>query len=557
LIKQFGAAAPRPFSSSLMSDLYHILPNDTDGTVFRAAKLEGLNFAFIDGATHYHTSLDNIEELDERSLQQHGQYALALARHFGNLELPVGGQTDAVYFDVLGAKLVSYSKSWTIPLMILVCVLLLAVILLGLKKRLLTLYGIGFGFLAFLLNIICAVGVVSLVWRLIGGLDRESARMPLSGPYNGHFYFICFVILVVSAASALCLLFSRKLGLLHLLVGALICWAIMMTLSGLFLQGSSYLFIWPLLFMLVGLGAVFIGRREAQAVEANELLLLSLCAVPGIVLLIPAIYALNLGLGIGMVGAVTLPLVLLLGLLLGGLDFLTRKLRWWLPAALCVVSLALLIAGSLSTRFDNKHPEPDSLFYVLNSDEGKAIWLSFDKQPDAFTGQFFPPGTSKGKVANYVPNMLGSFLNAQAPVAALAAPNVQVVSDEVSEGRRKVRLHLSSSRQAQIVAIYAEKGTEILSASIKDRHIANERAQQQAGAVGEWSLQYYAFDPEGMDLTVEVKPQAPLRLKALDISYGLPSLPNFVVKPRPADIMPMADGVFYQDTTIVSKSYSF
>jgi hypothetical protein len=70
-------------------------------------------------------------------------------------------------------------------------------------------------------------------------------------------------------------------------------------------------------------------------------------------------------------------------------------------------------------------------------------------------------------------------------------------------------------------------------------------------------LQYYAFDPSGVELTLEVKPATPLKLKVIDISYGLPSLPNFAVKPRPAEIMPTSDGVFYQDTTIVSKSYSF
>ncbi|MDX6694478.1 MAG: hypothetical protein QOF02_2081 [Blastocatellia bacterium] len=558
LIQQLGAAAPRPFATSLSSDLYRLLPNDTDFTIFKAANLEGLNFAYFDGATYYHTSLDNLGELDERSLQHHGQYALALARQFGGQDLTSGGgQTDAVYFDVLSAKLVSYSKSWTLPLMILVYVLLLAVVLLGLKKKRLSVRGIALGFLAFLLNIICAVGVVWLVWRLVGGLDREYSRMHESGPYNGHFYFICFVILAGSIISALCLFFSGKLGLYHLLVGALICWAVVMTLSGLFLQGGSYLFIWPLLFMLAALGTVFLSRRKAQAVEPNELLLLSLCAVPGIVLLIPAIQALALGLGIGLIWAVVFPLVLLLGLLLAGLDFLTRKLRWWLPAALCVASLALLITASLSARFDNRHREPDSLFYVLNSDEGKAIWLSFDKQPDAFTSQFFPPGTGKSKVANYVPNMLGSFLNAQAPVAALAAPNAQVVADDVSGGVRRVRLHLASSRQAQIINIYAEPGTSILAASIKGRNVLNESAQQAAGTASEWSLQYYALEPEGLDLTLEVKPSTPLKLKVLDISYGLPALPNFAVQPRPDDIMPTADGVFYQDTTIVSTSYSF
>ena len=85
LIREFAKAAPHPFTSSLLYEIYRLLPNETDFAVFKRAGLEGFNFAFINGVTHYHTMLDNIENIDKRSLQHHGYYALALTRHFGNL----------------------------------------------------------------------------------------------------------------------------------------------------------------------------------------------------------------------------------------------------------------------------------------------------------------------------------------------------------------------------------------------------------------------------------------------------------------------------------------
>ena len=44
-----------------------------------AAGIAGYNFAFIGNVAHYHTPLDRRENIDPRSLQQHGDAVLALA----------------------------------------------------------------------------------------------------------------------------------------------------------------------------------------------------------------------------------------------------------------------------------------------------------------------------------------------------------------------------------------------------------------------------------------------------------------------------------------------
>src|SRR6185369_13067723 len=87
LIKEFAKAAPHPAANSLAPALYALMPNDTDLTVFKVAGFAGLNFAYIIGLNHYHTPLDNLTNIDHRSLQHQGSTALALTRHFGNLNL--------------------------------------------------------------------------------------------------------------------------------------------------------------------------------------------------------------------------------------------------------------------------------------------------------------------------------------------------------------------------------------------------------------------------------------------------------------------------------------
>ena len=114
-IPRFVAGAPRPLGNSLLNQIYQHLPNDTDFTVFLEADYDGFNLAFIDGLTHYHTSLDRASDVDPRSVQHQGSYALGLARYFGDQEQANPGgedrqQPDRVYFNVLGSRMVHYPQ---------------------------------------------------------------------------------------------------------------------------------------------------------------------------------------------------------------------------------------------------------------------------------------------------------------------------------------------------------------------------------------------------------------------------------------------------------------
>src|SRR5204862_534206 len=67
---------------------YHRMPNNSDFTRFLEGGFNGMNFAFIDGAEHYHRPTDTPANLSLNSVQHVGDYALPLARHFGNATLP-------------------------------------------------------------------------------------------------------------------------------------------------------------------------------------------------------------------------------------------------------------------------------------------------------------------------------------------------------------------------------------------------------------------------------------------------------------------------------------
>ena len=60
LIDVFATASARPVTGSVFTTVYESLPNDTNLTVYKAAGIPGLNFAFIGDPQNYHTKRDDL-----------------------------------------------------------------------------------------------------------------------------------------------------------------------------------------------------------------------------------------------------------------------------------------------------------------------------------------------------------------------------------------------------------------------------------------------------------------------------------------------------------------
>jgi hypothetical protein len=59
LMSRYARAVEHPDAVSVAYELYRRMPNDTDLSVFKAAGMPGMNLAFIDGVSRYHTPLDD------------------------------------------------------------------------------------------------------------------------------------------------------------------------------------------------------------------------------------------------------------------------------------------------------------------------------------------------------------------------------------------------------------------------------------------------------------------------------------------------------------------
>jgi hypothetical protein len=332
LIRQYAQAIPHPLATSISMDIYRRLPNSTDLTVFKRAGMAGLNFAFSAGLAYYHTPEDTPENLDPRTLQHQGENALAMARRLGQLDLEAPTGKDVIYTSILSRIVLSYPKSWALPLAAFAALLFLAVITVGLRTGRLSLSDLAAG-AGVSLAAMCAAPIalallfgVGFLWDLVGSLF-----------YGTRIHWLKFDVAILTGCATLTAAVTLALkrwsagarSLSALSSGAL-CWWLALTLfSAWWLPGGSYLFVWPTLFGVVGLG-VSLGARAGTTVERVTTLL---CATPALVLFPPLFRNMFDALSLNQAMPGMILVTLFLGTMLPALEPLIVPRITWHPLA--------------------------------------------------------------------------------------------------------------------------------------------------------------------------------------------------------------------------------
>jgi hypothetical protein len=111
-VRLFADAVARPAGSSFAEAVYHLLPNDTDLSVFLKRGTQGFNLALTRGSCAYHAPHDTPANLDPRSVQHMADCAAALARRLGDADLGALRGDDVTFFDAGGVGMVVYPRSW-------------------------------------------------------------------------------------------------------------------------------------------------------------------------------------------------------------------------------------------------------------------------------------------------------------------------------------------------------------------------------------------------------------------------------------------------------------
>lgn len=260
LVSAYRDAVERPVTSSLIVEMYKRMPNGTDYTAYKLQDIPGLNFAFSQGVSLYHSARDSASRIDVRSIQHQGDNMLAAIRAAGDVPLTsLESEQDATYFDLFGFFMVLWPASLGPVLAGLAVAAILGSMIL---RRDAAPKQYAWAFLSLLLTLLATVAAGYL---LSFPLSQFGALHPLDHPYAwpARIALVAAALLIALAAGKLSVRRAGTVALFHMvwLIFALSGLALSLTIAG-----ASYLFVAPSL--VAGITALVALRRRSLSLAA-------------------------------------------------------------------------------------------------------------------------------------------------------------------------------------------------------------------------------------------------------------------------------------------------
>ncbi|WP_176444632.1 M28 family peptidase [Paenibacillus herberti] len=305
LIQTFQKEAQYPIAYSFAYEVYRLLPNDTDFTVYKNSGKQGYNFANIDGRDFYHAAKDTYDQASTGTLQHLGlqvlpllkKYAFMDAAQFKGIE---DSDHNAVYFPLFQKNLIVYSEAYVIPLLIGLLLLALVTLSVAIKKQHIRFSKTLIVFLLILGSLVVIAGLILLCIRVIAylmGLPIHENIYIYNVPYSGW-----IMIALTLLATLLCFIGAKamvkKFGAGNAAFGMLYHWLILAVLTSVFVKGMSYVFVLPAaLSLLAILPLMFRSEKRIPTFYGYGFIIPMV--IPSVMLLSPIIYLIFVSMTIG------------------------------------------------------------------------------------------------------------------------------------------------------------------------------------------------------------------------------------------------------------------
>ncbi len=256
---------------------------DTDCSVFMAAGYSGTEFENAETGASYHTSNDAAEAISANMVQSFGRTMVALAGHFGKLDLRTGTHSpDLIFFTLPLLKLVAY-PGWVMPVLSgLGLLALLVFVVLAWRQGRLRLGRFLAGLLGLLLGIVLMAVCSYLAWGAI--LKANGPAAGLNGRFEASTAWIAGLMVAASLLMLVLLtLLVRRLGGVTLATAAILIYLAIGFVFYLFFDGDNPFttewLAWPFLGSVAGMGILLFTRKPVWKVilmSCSALLLLTL-----------------------------------------------------------------------------------------------------------------------------------------------------------------------------------------------------------------------------------------------------------------------------------------
>ena len=547
IMKEYFKAMRYPIASSLAYEVYRLMPNSSDFTVFKEAGMSGYNVAFLEDFVNYHSMNDSPENISLSSLQHIGSYAVDFIKHFGNIELKEVKSPDLLYFNVIGHHAVSFPQSASMLFVIIATLLFFLILVLGINKRQISLIKISIGIIVFIGSIAASLGAIWLLNSFVLNFYPVYGSYYSSNFYNSSFYLLAYLSVSLAVFSFVYALLYKKIGSLNLLFGVLFINLLVMFVLFIKIPTAIYVSLVPLLLISIAILFSFLFNLSLKKYRILFLIIHLLVLIPVIGFYMPMIKVLFVTFSLEFpVASIALWLVLL-GLLLIPMRVFFDIKRWMLTAGALVFGVIALGFAHQDSKTSEDQPLQSSIFYALNHEDGSAVWVSNVEDPDHWNEQFFDK-LERSPLSEIYPYAAKIRLKNKAKAVSFEMPEVETYSDTVWEGGRIFSFRLKSAEAAENLQLYISVKAGLRSLAINGHKVKNNSFYTEPFR-DYYMLNYFGWPEEGIEFTLECIASDPIEILVFEKKLGLPSKLEFI--PMPASVIPQTG---YESYLTILKS---
>lgn len=527
LIDLYAEHLPYRATSSLFAEIYRLLPNDTDLTLFLKEGFPSFNFAFSDNVADYHTPLDTRANLSRLTLQQQGENMLEVASALTNTDYAALEGHDEVYLDIFGYLLPRMPASWALPLAVLTLFVLVGVTFR--VQRIAPREWLLAGLMPLALIVACGVTGWGLhtVAQLISGQPDPSYAYPIA-LREGLAFGVVFAALLVARM-------AQPSAMLH---AVWIWFAVLAVVTAILVPGFSPYFLFPALAASVGaLGVLlFSGRISAKGIDIG--MLLSLPIWIGLV-------ATGEGLmGLKLHPLFTVPAAFAAMALIPLVHARAMSRGVWLGCLVVALGGALVatVIAGLQPAFSRTVAQRLSIRYVEGV-EGGPKWAADASAP-------LPASLRAAADFSRTPRKViegpfpASYVAPAGDAPAYAVSPAEIVADGTFEGGRRMTVALHGSSSASVMGVVIPKAAKVRSIAIHGQILVAPE-----GFSDDTLIACASRDCAQEVVSIETASRDGFALTVIEQHYGLPASAAKLVAARPPQAVPSQLG----DSTVLVK----
>ena len=387
------------------------------------------------------------------------------------------------------------------------------------------------GFVPLLIVLIFGTAIFYFLWQFILYAYPDYQDILQGFTYNGHDYMLMFYCFGLAFCFIVYKNYSNPKFLVNYLVAPLVVWLIILLLFNIYLPGAGFLIV-PFFCGLLSFVLLIFEVKKWWL----HLIFLS----PGLVLMYTLMNSFAIGLGLKMLFLSNFLLFLTFLLMYGVFGQFKRK--GFLASIFLFIGLAFMFKAHKNSDFQEHKARPNSLLYVIDGNQNKAYWATYNKILDPWLQNYLSKkDTTEKGLNNYVGSSKynsGYSYAKQTSYKAFDMPEILIKKDTIKNNFRYLSFEVLPNRPIQRLDVLVSDEIQVFDLVANGCKTANQK-ESLIKKRGQTLISYYPTDSTNLELSFRINKNQVFEFELQSSSFDLLENPNFSIPKRPNHMMPM------------------